>query len=226
MKRIKRIRFRLQALLAALLHGWNLKPIAGGAPKEGEGGEEGGGEGGGEEGGEPAKPKEEEGGEQKPPEDQEPPWGSDENFDPKRAWKLIQDVRGDLDKVKSDRDAAQAKVKEHEDATKSDQEKLEERASGAEKGEKDAKLEAAKLRVALKKGLDETQAKRLVGETEEELEQDADELLESFKGEGGDEEGEKPRQRPTERLRPGAAPSADAGETDPAKLADEVGRSW
>lgn len=29
-----------------------------------------------------------------------PPWGSDEEFDPQRAWNLIQNLRGDLDKAK------------------------------------------------------------------------------------------------------------------------------
>lgn len=117
----------------------------------------------------------------------------------------------------------EAKVKEYEDSTKTEQEKLTERTSAAEKDATEARAEAARLRVALRKGLTETQAKRLVGETEEDLEADADELLESFKS---DDDGQEPKRRPRERLRPGAAPSADAEPNDPAKLAEGVSRGW
>jgi len=50
--------------------------------------------------------------------------------------------------------------------------------------------ELLRLRVALKKGLNESQAKRLIGKTEEELVKDADELLASFGSAGKSEEGE------------------------------------
>lgn len=62
--------------------------------------------------------------------------------------------------------------------------------------------ETLKLRVALRKGLNETQAKRLVGSTEEELESDADALVQSFggSGEGADDDdeskGSNPRRQP------------------------------
>ncbi len=153
-----------------------------------------------------------------------PPWGSDENFDPQRAWKLIQDVRGDLDKIKGERDDLRSKVTAHEDASKSDQEKLADRASGAEDRATRAEQEAARLRVALKKGLTETQAKRLVGDTEEDLEKDADELLASFKQD--DDGGQEPRRLPRERLRPGAAPSSEPEDTDPEKLAAKIPRMY
>lgn len=60
--------------------------------------------------------------------------------------------------------------------------------------------ETMKLRVALRKGLNETQAKRLVGSTEEELESDADALVQSFggSGEGAEDESKdsSPRRQP------------------------------
>lgn len=158
-----------------------------------------------------------------PPKDK-PPWESDEDFDAERAWKLIQNTRADAEKAKKEREALAKQVKDHEDATKTDAQKLEDRATGAEQKATKATLEAARLRVALKKGLTETQAKRLVGESEEDLEKDADELLESFKAE--DDDGQEPRRRPKERLRPGAAPSSEPEETNPAKLAEEVPRGW
>lgn len=152
------------------------------------------------------------------PQEQTPPWGSEENFDPQRAWTLIQNLREDLDKAKSGRDELAQKVKQYEDASKTKEEKLEESVKGAEERARKAEQEAARLRVALRKGLTETQAKRLVGETEEELEKDADELLASFQDAGGQE----PRRRPQEKLRPGAVPSSEPEETDPRKLADRV----
>lgn len=160
-----------------------------------------------------------------PKPDEKPPWGDDKDFDPGRAWKLIQDTRGDRDKLKRERDDLSGKVKEHEDASKSEQEKSSERAAEAEKKASAATLEAARLRVALKKGLTETQAKRLVGDSEEDLEKDADELLASFKQEESGSGGGSSR-RPKEKLRPGAAPESEADETDPAKLAAKVPRPY
>lgn len=209
----ERLRYRLRMVRL----GWTIEPIRGGAPEGGEGGEGGtapaAGEGeDGREGGEAAG------------ESRKPPWGSDEEFDADKAWKLIENLRGDNDSLKGERDELRGKVKDHEDASKSDQEKLQERATGAETDAKQAKADAARLRVALRKGLTETQAKRLVGETEEELEQDADDLLESFRDAEG-EQGSTPR-RPRERLRPGAAPGADPEPNDPAELAKSVSRDW
>lgn len=158
----------------------------------------------------------------KDPPEKDPPWGSDDDFSPQRAWKLITDIRGDLDKVKGERDDLQGKVKTFEDSTKSDTDKLGERATSAEKRATEAERLAARLSVALDKGLTKTQAKRLVGETEEELAADADELLKDFQG----DDGQEPPRRPRERLRPGAAPAAEPEESDPAKLAEEVPRGW
>lgn len=160
-----------------------------------------------------------------------PPWGDEEkNFDAARAWKLIQDLRGDLTKVKGERDGLAKKVKDHEDAAKTDEQKRDDAKAEAEKTAAESKQEALRLRVALKKGLSETQAKRLVGDSEEDLDKDADELLASFKSEDEEEEnggGQAPR-RPKEQLktRPGAVPEAEPDENDPAKLAAGVSRDW
>lgn len=80
----------------------------------------------------------------------------------------------------ADYDAIKAKAAEFDkaqEASKSELQKIADRAAAAEK-ERDA-LRVASLRaeVALAKGLTATQAKRLVGSTKEELEADADELL-------------------------------------------------
>lgn len=140
-------------------------------------------------------------------------------------------VREEMQRLRADRALlrrkaadAEALAKQYEDANKSEAQKLEERATLAEQQAAAGTREASRLRVALKKGLTETQAKRLVGDTEEELEADADELLASFIT-PEDEPGQDPPRRPRERLRPGAAPSSEPEETDPRKLAALVPRS-
>lgn len=153
---------------------------------------------------------------------QKPPWGDDDDFDPERAWKLIQKLRAS-DKTQ-EVERLRAELKRHEDSQKTDAQKLEERATTAEQTAAAATREAARLRVALRKNLTEAQARRLVGDTEEELEADADELLASFKQ---DDDGAEPQRRPRERLRPGAVRRSsddDDDENDPAKLAALVPR--
>lgn len=153
------------------------------------------------------------------------PWGDDKDFDPEKAWKLIQNLRGDVDKAKKRGDELATKVKGFEDASKSDTEKLEERATSAESQLSATQREAARLRIALKKGLTETQAKRLVGDTEEDLEKDADDLLASFKNDDDDGDGSGgDRRTPKPRMRTGAAPATEPDETDPDKLAAQVPR--
>jgi ribosomal protein L22 len=163
-------------------------------------------------------------------EEAKPPWGSDGEFDPEKAWKLIQNVRSDADKAKKDADELRLKVKDAEDAEKSEQEKLQERATEAETRATTAESTALRIEVALDKapeGMPIAQirklAKRLAGSTREELEADAEELFADFTPEG--EEGQAPR-RPRERLRPGAAPSSEPEETDPRKLAEKVSRRF
>lgn len=119
------------------------------------------------------------------------------------------------------------KLAQIEDDAKSEGEKLSGRLADAEKRAVEAEKRALRLEVALDKGLNKTQAKRLVGDTEEELASDADELLASFRPPGDDdstpgEGGDTTRKgRPTERLTPGAAPSAEP-EKDTDDLVDAV----
>lgn len=104
-----------------------------------------------------------------------------------------------------------------------------------------AEGELLRLRVAMRKGLTETQAKRLIGNTEEELEDDADDLLATFKpkgegegqnGDGQQRNGSDRQRRPAESLRPAARTGArrtSGDDDDPmpskeeiAKIADKV----
>jgi hypothetical protein len=66
------------------------------------------------------------------------------------------------------------------DADKTELQKAADRAERAEKAAAEAAAKALRLEVAAEKGLNAKQAARLQGATREELEADADELLESF----------------------------------------------
>lgn len=98
----------------------------------------------------------------------------------------------------------------------------ESKASDADaKGERVTALEAEnlRLRVGVKHGLPEALIKRLSGTTEEEILQDAEELMELF--------GKKapPTNQPRERLRGGGDPTAEPdGLDDPDKFMERVTR--
>lgn len=112
------------------------------------------------------------------------------------------------------------RAKELEDASKSDIERATEALTVAEKRAQEAELKALKLEVAAEKGLNASQARRLVGTTKEELEADADDLIDTFRS---DEEtvADAPR-KPRERLRPGATPPEEPEKNDPYKRAREA----
>lgn len=134
-------------------------------------------------------------------------------------------VKAALRKANKEAETLRLKLKELEDRDKSDTDKLQDRVTVAEKRAEEAEARALRLEVAAEKGLTLTQAKRLVGSTKEELEADAEELLESFGGAAGgnpDNGGRKPPTgKPKEKLRPGHVPDATE-EADADKVADLV----
>lgn len=76
------------------------------------------------------------------------------------------------------------KAKAFDDLTeqaKTEQQRATEALTAAEKRASDAESTALRFQVAAEKGLTPAQAKRLVGSSREEMEADADELLETFK---------------------------------------------
>lgn len=169
-----------------------------------------------------------------PTPDPTPPWADEKDFNPEKAWNLIKGLRGDLDKVKGQRDALNTKVQEHERANESAQEKAAREKAEAEQRATTAEGQALRLEVALDKapeGMTLAQvrklAKRLSGKNREELEADADELFADFKPEGNGGGGQaSSRSRPREALRSGAGggSESDDDETDPMKLAEKVPR--
>lgn len=134
-------------------------------------------------------------------------------------WKTLS--RKNEEQAKANADAAK-RLADLEESQKTEGQKLTDANRTLEERAKSAEIDACRMRVALRKGLTETQVKRLLGTTEEELEADADELLAAFKGSedpipppvGG---------RPKERLRPGAVSDAEP-DPDPAKVLAQIPR--
>lgn len=159
---------------------------------------------------EPPKPKEKE---------QSPPWGSDEEFDPEKAWKLIQNLRSEKEQLKPLAD----KAKELEDAQKTEVERASEAKQTAEQQAAEARSEATRLRMAIKYGLEEDDLDLLGSGSEEDIEARAKRLSERIGNKGaedGNEENggtttEKPTKRPSESLKPGAAPPQELAEVRP-----------
>ena len=115
-----------------------------------------------------------------------------------------------------------AKLKEYEDAGKSELEKAQTRIAEADFSRQEAEARALRMEVAMDKGLTVAQAKRLVGTTKEELEKDADELLKEFGGKPEDKKKPASR-RPDERLRGGTNPEEE-GPTDVSKILEQISR--
>lgn len=101
--------------------------------------------------------------------------------DARKADDVPPEVRRALNKANKEAETLRLKLQEFEDRDKSEAEKVAERAKTAEDRATQAESKALRLEVAFEKGLTPAQAKRLVGSTREELEADADELLETFK---------------------------------------------
>lgn len=134
----------------------------------------------------------------------------------------VEKMQAALKKANKEAETHRLKLKELEDAGKSELERTTSERDEHKTARTTAELRALQLEVAIEKGLTATQAKRLIGTTRDELEADADELVASFKPEESD--GKAPARRPTERLRGGGAPASEPEETDPRKLAAQIGR--
>lgn len=115
----------------------------------------------------------------------------------------------------------QAQLKELTDKDKSEADKLRESVATLTKERDDSAAKVLRFEVASAKGLTAAQAKRLSGSTREELEADADELVEMFKGTGSTP---PPSNKPTGNLSGGSDPTEVPEENDPRKLAESVPR--
>lgn len=142
-------------------------------------------------------------------------------------WKDLS--RKHEERSKANADAAD-ELKKLRDSKQTDEEKVATQLAELKKRADDADLRAVRAEVAQAKGLTPAQAKRLQGASRDELESDAEDLLQSFPApkEEGDEG--KPKggtgaaRKPTEKLSAGNDPTEEPEETDPRKLAAQVPR--
>lgn len=112
--------------------------------------------------------------------EQAPPWGTDEEFDPEKAWKLIQNLRKEKDDLKP----LAEKARQLEDAQKSDQQKLQDALEAAQTEGATAKAQAAKLTAALEHGLSKDDLELLDGVPADQIAERAARLAERLKPNG------------------------------------------
>lgn len=157
----------------------------------------------------------------KAPETGEPDPAPDKPAAAERSDDDVEKLKAALKKANKEAEQHRLKLKELEDRDKSDTEKLSEANRTLEERARKAEIDACRMRVGLRKGLTEAQVRRLIGDTEEELEADAADLLDSFKTA---EPAAPAGARPKERLRPGAVPDAEP-DMDPAAIVAAIPRS-
>lgn len=133
--------------------------------------------------------------------DVDAPEVDDDGFDPEKAREKIRKINSENRNLRKRAADAEAKAQEAEG-----------------KGEQLTKLEAEnlRLRIAVKHGLPERLVKRLTGTTEEEILQDAEELMELFGGR------KPPSQRPKESLRSPGDPTKNPADVDVEKVVERV----
>lgn len=131
-------------------------------------------------------------------------------------WKAL--ARKHEQTAKANADAAR-RLAELEDRDKSAADKAAEQSAAAIARAEKAERELVRLQIASEKGLTPSQAKRLVGETPEELAADADELLADLKPKAT---ASPATRRPAETLTGGGDPTEPPEELDPDKLAAAV----
>lgn len=124
----------------------------------------------------------------------------DEVFDADKARDKIRRINSENRNLRQRATAAEAKAQE---------------ADGKDEQLTKLGAENLRLRIAVKHGLPESLVKRLSGTTEEEILQDAEELMEMFGNK------KPPTQQPRERLRGGGDPTKPA-EVDIDKLVERV----
>jgi DNA repair exonuclease SbcCD ATPase subunit len=115
-----------------------------------------------------------------------------------------------------------ARLDELETANQTEGERQAQALAAAERRAIEAEAKVLRLEVAANKGLTPAQAQRLVGNTLEELQDDADELLASFRP--PEPEAAAAVTRPVPRLSGGSNPTEPPVEMDPMKLAAKIPR--
>lgn len=149
-----------------------------------------------------------------------PPWASEGDFDPAKAWSLIEGLRADKEKLSARpalTDEQQKQLNEYNalvEASKSDQQRLQEAEAAARRDADTAKSDATALRIAIKHGLGEADIDLLGSGTEEQVNARAQRIADLRAAAAPGTPTPVPGQRPVEQLRPGATPTDAKTEDD------------
>lgn len=166
--------------------------------------------------------------------------GNDPGGDPAKAPEQLGDSgKKAIDAMKRERDHAkrelsglQKKLKEFTDKDKSEVQRLQESSEEAKTRAATAEQTYRKMQVALDYAPEGASlahikmvAKRLSGDSDEELQADANEMFGLFAPKAADQPAKKQiPSKPKENLRGGGDPDEEPEETDPSKLAELIGR--
>lgn len=151
--------------------------------------------------------------------DHAPEGATDPDSGAKKALEAERKARREAEKQL--RDMA-ARLKEIEDKDKSETDRLREQVEQLKSEAATASAKALRAEIAAEKGLTAAQAKRLVGGTREELEADADEILEAFPARGVTP---PPSVKPRPDLRGGTDPTDDT-DTDIRAVVESIPRGF
>lgn len=153
--------------------------------------------------------------------DEKPPWGSEDEFNPEKAWNLIQNLRADKERLSSRpalSEEQQRQLDEYNalvEASKTEAQRREEAEAAARRDAEQARNEANVLKVALKHGLSEEDFDLLGTGSIEQIDARAQKIAAKNEAakqaalEAAVQPGTPAPRRPTEQLRPGASPSPD-----------------
>ena len=144
-----------------------------------------------------------------------PPWGDD--FDPDRAWRAIQSSRQAEREAKARARELEPLAQEAQrlrEISKTDLERLTERAEAAEREREQHRADAIRYRTAATFGLQEDDFDLLGSGTEDEIVARAQKIAAKNAAALGTSQPPPASRRPTEQLRPGATPSASLSEDD------------
>lgn len=152
-----------------------------------------------------------------------PPWGDEANFDPARAWNLIENLRAEKDKLAA-RPALtpeqQNQLTEYQrlvEASQSEAERQANAVAAAERAAEQARADAIRYKAAATYGVPQEHFDLLGSGTEEEVSARAEKirtLLAAQAAAAVPPTATTPPTRPVEQLRPGATPSQTDNEDD------------
>ena len=151
-----------------------------------------------------------------------PPWGSDEEFQPERAWKLIQNLREERDEWKGKFEPVSQRLREIDEAALTAEQKAARDLEEATQAASALQSENALLKAALDHGLSLDDLALLDGLPAEVMAERASALAERLKASQGP--GPMPTDRPKPHLlRGGHNPSVDPERTPEDIVAEALG---